>query len=99
LAQDRQKQLFPPFGLYAALKKVNESYALIALVLGLIAVATVIPARPLAEMVILSEKYGQAVTETEKNLYLSAGETFRVLFDGTAWIIQTLFNVFFLQPF
>jgi hypothetical protein len=83
--------ILPTLALYAALREVNESYALIALVLGLIAITTAIPARPLAEMAILSQKYAQAATETERALYLAAGETLRILFDGTAWTVLSLF--------
>lgn len=42
--------------LYVALKQVNESYALIALTLGLIGNVLILPARPLTEMVYLSDQ-------------------------------------------
>lgn len=83
--------IFPILALYVSLKTVNESYALIALVFGLIAVATVITARPLVEMVVLSKKYENASSEIEKNIYINTAESFRMLFDGTAWLIQTVF--------
>lgn len=83
--------ILPILALYVSLKSVNESYALIALVLGLIAVATVITARPLVEMVLLSKKFGNASTEIEKDIYINAAESFRMLFDGTAWLLQTFF--------
>lgn len=82
--------IFPLLALYVSLKNVNESYALIAFVLALIGVATIIPARPLQEMVILSEKYARAKTEIERNIYLASGETYLALFDGTAWLVQTV---------
>lgn len=83
--------ILPILALYVSLKSVNESYALIALVFGLIAVATVITSRPLVEIVLLSKKYGNASTEIEKNIYLNAAESLRMLFDGTAWLLQTFF--------
>ena len=83
--------IFPILALYVSLKDVNDSLALIALVLGLLAIASVITSRPLAEMVLLSEKFSQAVTESDKNRYLAAGEAILVYFDGTAWTIQTVF--------
>ncbi len=75
--------------LYAALKHVNESYALIALALGLIAVAALIEARPVAEMVSLSEKYAIATTAAARSQYLAAGDALLELFTGTAWMIET----------
>lgn len=83
--------IFPILSLYAALKPVNESYALIALVFGLMAVVTVITARPLVELSLLSDKFAHAQSETERNTYLSSAESFRLLLDGTAWVLQTFF--------
>jgi hypothetical protein len=76
--------------LYAALKQVNESYASIALVLGLVAVVALIPSRPLAELVSLSDKYAAATTEAERSQYLAAGESLHALFNGTAWMVYTI---------
>lgn len=76
--------------LYVALKKVNKSYALIALVFGLISCIVIIPARPIAEMFYLSNQYFAATTDVAKNQYLAAGEALSSLFNGTAWIIYFL---------
>jgi hypothetical protein len=77
--------------LYVTLKQVNESYALIALVVALMAVVLVIQARPLAELTSLSDKYASAVSEIEKAQVLTAGESLRSYLEGTAWIMQTIF--------
>ena len=83
--------------LYAALKRVNESYTLIALVLGLMAIALLIPTKPLAELVFLSEQYAAATTEVARSQYLAAGEALLTLASGTAWIVFSLFsNISFL---
>ncbi len=83
--------------LYVALKRVNESYALIALVLGLMAIALLIPTKPLAELVFLSEQYAAASTEAARSQYLAAGEALLTLAGGTAWIVFSLFsNISFL---
>jgi hypothetical protein len=74
--------------LYVALKQVNESYALIALVLGLMGVILWLTSRPLVEMTYLSGQYAAAATEAAKNQYLAAGETFHALFNGTAWMLS-----------
>lgn len=83
--------IFPILALYASLKTVNESYALIALTFGLLAIATVITSRPLVEMSLISDKFNDATSEIVKNRYLSSAESFRLMFDGTAWVLQTFF--------
>jgi hypothetical protein len=72
--------------LYVTLKQENESYALIALVLGLIGNVLILTARPLAEMVFLSGQYVEATTEAARNQCLAAGETLHAIFNGTAWL-------------
>jgi len=77
--------------IYAALRRVDESIALIALVLALIAVVLVIVCRPLIELSVLSDHYAAATDPTEKLRYLAAGEVLRSSLDGTAWMMQTVF--------
>jgi hypothetical protein len=84
--------VLPLLALYVALKRVNESHALIALVLGLIAVVSFIVSRPLSEIVLLSEKYAAATSEVVRSQYVAAGEALLALFDGTAWVIGTVFT-------
>ncbi|NBD36250.1 MAG: DUF4386 family protein [Chloroflexi bacterium] len=72
--------------MYAALREVNESYALIALVLGLMGYTVIFAARPVAEMAYLSEQYAAASDEVAKSHYLAAGEALHALFNGTAWM-------------
>lgn len=74
--------------LYAALKKVNESYALIALVLGLMGILLWLAARPLLEMTYLSGQYTAAGMEATRNQYLAAGEALHALFNGTSWMLS-----------
>jgi hypothetical protein len=76
--------------LYVSLKQVNESYALIALALGLIGVVLLIPARPISELFTLSRSYSNASTEAAKSQYLAAGEALLALFNGTNWFMNTL---------
>jgi hypothetical protein len=74
--------------LYAALKRINESYALIAMVLGLTGVALWLMSKPLVEMVYLSNQYAAATSEAERSLYLAAGEALSAIFSGTAWMLS-----------
>lgn len=75
---------------YVSLKQVNESYALIALAVGLIAVVLLFPARPLLELYSLSGQYATATTEAMKSQYLVAGEALLASFDGVGWFLNTL---------
>jgi hypothetical protein len=72
--------------MYVALKEVNESYALVALVLGLMGYTVIFAARPVAEMSYLSTQYAAAASEVARNHYLAAGEALHTLFNGTAWM-------------
>jgi len=76
--------------LYIALKQVNESYALIALVVGLMADVLIIPARPIYEMFTFSTLFTAATTEAARSQYLAAGEALLSLFNGTSWFLNTL---------
>jgi hypothetical protein len=79
---------------YVALKCVNESYALIALAAGLMGAALWLSARPLVEMVYLSDQYAAATTELARSQYLAAGEAIHAHFNGTNWLFsQFLLNV------
>ncbi len=81
--------LMIPFflALYVALRKVNESLALLALVFGLFSCLIILPARPIAEMFDLSARYAAATTEATRSQYLAAGEARSALFNGTAWML------------
>lgn len=73
--------------LYVALKEVNESYALIAVVFGMLSCIVVLNVRPIAEMFYLSAQYTEATTDAARSRYLAAGEALSALFNGTAWIV------------
>jgi len=65
--------------IYVSTKKANESYALLALVFGLISCILVFFMRPIAEMFYLSGQYATATTEAARNQYLAAGEALSAL--------------------
>jgi hypothetical protein len=80
--------IFIYLALYVALKRVNEAYALIALILGLVSVTAMIAARPVIEIFTLSGLHASAETDLEKGYYLVAGESLLVQFHGAAWHIS-----------
>jgi len=81
--------MLPLLALYAALKHINEAYALIALVFGLIAVPMLLAARPVTEMVMLSDKFATVTSEALRSQYLAAGEALLEHFSGTAWMVES----------
>lgn len=78
--------VLPTLAIYAGTKEVNPSYALIALVLGLMGYTVIFSARPLVEMVYLSDHYASATDEIARGHYLAAGEALHALFNGTGWM-------------
>ncbi len=79
--------------LYVALRRVNATYALGALILNLVAVGLLIQTRPLVELVLLSDKYAAATTEAARSHYLAAGEALLAVFSGTGWAVQNIFAI------
>jgi hypothetical protein len=75
---------------YVSLKQVNESYALIAVALGLIGLVLLIPAKPISELFTLSRLYSTATTEAARSRFLAAGDALLALFSGTNWFMNTL---------
>ena len=83
--------LIPFFlAVYFSTKQANESYALIALVFGLISCILAFFMRPITEMFYLSSQYAAATTEAARNQYLAAGEALSALFNGTSWILYMI---------
>jgi hypothetical protein len=78
--------------LYVALRRVNESFMAIALVLGFLEAVTLILARPALEMLYLGEGYAAATTEAQRDLFLAAGEAMLATFHGTAFHVS--YNIF-----
>jgi hypothetical protein len=71
--------------LYVTLKEVDGGWALLALVLGLMGLVCLVPARPIPEMFILSDRYAAATTDAERAIYLAAGEGMLAHFHGVAY--------------
>jgi Domain of unknown function (DUF4386) len=83
--------------LYVALRRVNESFMAIALVLGLVEAVALIVARPALEMLYLSNQYAVATTDGQRAMFLSAGEAVWATFNGTAFHVSyNLFSIYLL---
>lgn len=82
--------ILPMLILYYSLKRVNEFYALLALVIGLVGVVLLIPTRPLVELINLSNQYAAEANEAIRNRYLASGDLLLGQFSGTAWVFQTV---------
>jgi hypothetical protein len=75
--------------LFVTLRRVDGSWSLIALTLGFIGLVCIVLARPILEMLALSDQYA-AATGTDKATYLAASEAVLSLFHGTAFYVHYL---------
>lgn len=71
--------------LFVALRQVNSSLAVFALVVGLFGIAVHTTSNPCFDMLLLSRKHATAATPTEAALFLAAGEMLVVQWVGTAY--------------
>jgi len=74
--------------LYTLLRQFNPSWTAIYLVLSIVGVMCFIAARPVFEMLYLSNGYAAAKTESERAIFLAAGEAKVATFHGTAFYIN-----------
>jgi hypothetical protein len=74
--------------LYVLLREVDEGWALVALVLGLVGLVCLVPARPIPEMFALSDQYAAAITEAERATYLVAAKSMLTHFHGMAFQVH-----------
>jgi hypothetical protein len=86
--------IFLYLALFRSLRGVNELYATMALVIGLVGVAALISTRPVFEVFALSDLYHAAESAAEKARYLAAGEAILVQFHGSAWYLNMAFSAF-----
>ena len=73
---------------YVALRRVNETLITIATATGLIAIATVLTARPAFDLLFLSDQYAAATTDAQRAMLLAAGQAKIALNFGTAQIVH-----------
>ena len=77
---------------YFSLKQKNESFMIIALVLGLLGISAYLSSNKAFEMLSISNLYYNAVSETAKTVFLSAGQTMLLSWKGTAFDIYYVLN-------
>jgi hypothetical protein len=75
-----------------ALRGVRPSTVLLALALGLVAIATYFPSNPAFEMLALSNQHAAAATEAQRAIYLAAGEAMLATYTGTAFAVYYVLN-------
>jgi hypothetical protein len=78
--------------LAAALWRVSASVVAVALALGLVAIAAYFPSNPAFEMLSLSGRYAEATTETQRLVFLAAGEAMLATYTGTAFDVYYVVN-------
>jgi hypothetical protein len=71
--------------LYVSLRDVDEGWALMGLVLGLMGLLCIPLARPIPEMFVISEEYAAATSEAERALYQAMGDGMLSHFRGMAY--------------
>ncbi len=78
--------------LYIALREVNQSYTLIAIILGFIGLATYFSSTVASEILSLSNQYANATTNELKLQLIAAGEAMLATYKGTAFVIYYILN-------
>ena len=78
------------FCLYLTLRCTSHSFASLALILNMVGLVLIFPARPIAEMMALSDLYTQANSEAQRAMYLAAGEATLASFHGTVFDMHYL---------
>lgn len=78
--------------LYLSLKRINESFMVIALVLGLVGIAAHFSSNTAFEMLSLSHQYTAATTDVQRSILLAAGQGMLTTFQGTAFDVYYILN-------
>ncbi len=91
--------IFVYLALYIALRKVNESFMLIALITGLTGTVIYFSSTIAFEMLSLGNQYVAAPTEAERSIFLAAGETMLTIYKGTAFDVYYIISAFSLLLF
>ena len=74
--------------LYVALRRASESWMAVATALYFVAIAAYFASNTAFEMLSLSEGYAAATTESQRAMYLAAGQAMLATFEGTAFQVS-----------
>jgi len=79
--------------LYVVLRRTNESFAAIALMLGLVGLAGYIASNPAFAMLSLSSQYATAGTDAQRSMFLAAGQALLALYQGSPFFVSFVLQV------
>lgn len=74
--------------LYVALRRISASLMVVALAVYFVAIATYLASNTAFEMLSLSDQYAAATTDSQRAMYLAAGQTMLATFEGTAFQVS-----------
>ena len=78
--------------LWAALKRFNQSFMAIALILELVGITTYFASTAAFEMLSLSNQYAFATTDAERSVLLAAGQVMLAIWQGTAFNVSYIIS-------
>lgn len=78
--------------LYVALRQSSKAFITLALIVGLVGIAAYFASNPAFEMLSLSNQYTAATTETQRSLFLAAGQTMLAIYQGSAFDVYYILN-------
>jgi len=78
--------------LYATLRRANESFMAIALILGIVGIAAYFASNTAFNMLSLSDQYAAATTDAQRSMLLAAGQAMLAIYNGTAFQLSYVFQ-------
>ena len=84
--------VFMYLAFYFSLKQKNNGLMLIALILGLLGISAYLASNKAFDMLSVSNLYYSATSDTQKNIFISAGQTMLISWQGTTFDIYYVLN-------
>jgi Domain of unknown function (DUF4386) len=76
--------------LYVALRRVQESFMVVGIALGLVSAVLFIATNPAFAMLSLSDQYAAAASDAQRAVFLAAGQAMLVTWQGSAFQVSYL---------